>query len=102
MSVSKEQCALVTSSLLSYHNQLRRLDGLVHHLIYLLGKLQLGTLDYVDVRLRHRMLCHKNRAAVLEGLDGSLVGIDLLGDRDDIFLIKGNQRTEHGLSLIHI
>ena len=40
------------------------------------------------------MFGHEDRTAVLIGEDGSLIGPDLLGDRDDLLLIKTDQGTE--------
>ena len=52
---------------LTYHNQLRRLDRLIHHLIDLLHQLLLGAFDHIDVRFGYRMLGNKYRTAVLKG-----------------------------------
>ena len=48
------------------------------------------------------MLCHKNGAAVLKRLNGGLKGSNLLGNVDDLLLVKTDQRAEyrHGADLI--
>ena len=49
--------------------------------------------DHLYIRLRHRMLCHKDSTAVFIGQNGSLVSTDLLGYFYDLLLIESDQRT---------
>ena len=45
-------------------------------------------------RLGNRMLCHEDRTAVLKRLDRSLISTDLLGNLNDLLLVKSDQRTD--------
>ncbi len=53
------------------------------------------TLDNVQIRLGYRMLCHKDRTAVLIRQDRGFICADLLGNIHDLHLIKADQRAEH-------
>ena len=45
------------------------------------------------IRLGHGVLCHKDGTAILIGLDGGLIGADLLCHVNNVLLIKSNQGT---------
>ena len=70
-------------------------DRPLHHLVDLLVKILLVALDDVKARLSHRMLGHKDRAAVLIRENGRLKCADLLGDLYDLLLVKTDQRPEY-------
>ncbi len=51
--------------------------------------------DLADIRPGHRVLGHKDRTAILKGLDRGLKGPDLLRDIHDLLLVKADHRPEH-------
>ena len=71
-------------------------DRPLYHLVDLLVEVSLVALDDVKTRLCHGVLSHKDRAAVLVRENGRLKRADLLGDLDDLLLIKTDQRPENG------
>ena len=70
------------------------LQGSFHHFVDLFLQIALMVADHFRFGLCDRMFGHEDRTAVLIGEDGSLIGPDLLGDRDDLLLIKTDQGTE--------
>ena len=52
-------------------------------------------LDHVQIGLCDRVLCHKNRAAVLVGKNRSLIRADFLRNIHDLHLVKADQRPKY-------
>ena len=63
--------------LVDFHN-LCGIHSCFQHFINLFCQMLLRTADSLQIRLCHRMLCHKDRTAVLKRLDRCLISIDLL------------------------
>ena len=79
-----------------------RLQRCPHQLINLFIEIPLMDPYHIEIRFCHRMLCHEDRAAILVGLDRSLVCIDLLRDLHDLLLVKTDERPvdRHGTHIV--
>ena len=91
-SIVKARPFQALSSPAAHHNNLLGIQRLLNQLVDLFFQVGLMPLDHVQIGLCDRVLCHKNRAAVLVGKNRSLIRADFLRNIHDLHLVTADQR----------
>ena len=71
------------------------IDRRLHQLIDFFIQMLFASLDDLDIRFCHRMLCHKDRTAVFIRKNRSFKSSDFFRNIYNFLFIKSNDRTEY-------